>query len=448
VKFTRQKVFLLFSVLIFHFSSFPSTTQAQSTLALDTSMSVLEMWTDNLFFTFANKQDDFGTTINARIALDYESKYVVMRGVYSPTGQIYVNNSSANTFNHGSDLDFDLPFLTKRFKRIEVKFDESFNIATQLPAFSANSPRGSGAIRSPAVTSGVAGLPIQGAGGGLGGIGGVGGVAGNSLSNQGIFTNRSTTSFQNRAGVRVRYLLTESITPFLNYTNSYRKFTSSSGQDSLGHTLRTGSAYQATARTELNGFYQIQLIEFIGSGSTALQGPGGSGSTTNHSVGMGIHHDFTPTLQVTVNGAATLTETEVSSGQLNFTGGGNISKQFPDGQIALRFTQQIGSGGGLAASTTLSQNAVLTFSKVLTRYISGYADFGYGRNRSLSGATVKTDTYQIRTGVSVAILSWLFGSASYSYVNQDSAGAFGNTAQSNQVFFGLTATAPSWRILK
>lgn len=447
MKSVRQKVFLLFSVLLFHFSSFPSTTQAQSTLTLDTSMSVAETWTDNLFFTFANKEDDFGTIINARIALDYESKYVIVRGAYAPTGQIFVNNSNANTFNHGSDFDFDLPFLTKRYKRIEVKFDESFNISTQLPAFSANSPRGSGAIRSQG-TSGAAGAPLQGAGGGLGGIGGVGGVAGNSLGNQGIFTNRSTTAIQNRAGVRVRYLLTESITPFLNYTNNYNKFTSSGGQDSLSHTLRTGSAYQATARTELNGFYQIQLIEFIGSGSTALQGPGGSGSTTSHSVGMGVHHDLTPTLQVTVNGAATLTETEVSSGQLNFTGGGNISKQFPDGQIALRFTQQIGSGGGLAASTTLSQNAVLTFSKVLTRYISGYADFGYGRNRSLSGATVKTDTYQVRTGVSVAILSWLFGSASYSYVNQDSAGAFGNTAQSNQVFFGLTATAPSWRILK
>jgi len=447
VKSVRQKVFFLFSVLLFHFSSFPSTIQAQSTLTLDTSMSVAETWTDNLFFTFANKEDDFGTIINARIALDYESKYVIVRGAYAPTGQIFVNNSSANTFNHGSDLDFDLPFLTKRFKRIEVKFDESFNISTQLPAFSGNSPRGSGAIRSQG-TSGLGGAPLQGAGGGLGGIGGVGGVAGNSLGNQGIFTNRSTTAIQNRAGVRVRYLLTESITPFLNYTNNYNKFTSSGGQDSMRHTLRTGSAYQATARTELNGFYQIRLIEFIGSGSTALQGPGGSGSTTSHSVGMGVHHDFTPTLQVTVNGAATLTETEVSSGQLNFTGGGNISKQFPDGQIAFRFTQQIGSGGGLAASATLSQNAVLTFSKVLTRYISGFADFGYGRNRSLSGATVKTDTYQIRTGVSVAILSWLFGSASYSYVNQDSTGAFGNTAQSNQVFFGLTANAPSWRILK
>jgi len=129
VKSVRQKVFLLFSVLLFHFSSFPSTIQAQSTLTLDTSMSVAETWTDNLFFTFANKQDDFGTIINARIALDYESKYVIVRGAYAPTGQIFVNNSNANTFNHGSDFDIDLPFLTKRYKRIEVKFDESFNIA-------------------------------------------------------------------------------------------------------------------------------------------------------------------------------------------------------------------------------------------------------------------------------------------------------------------------------
>lgn len=280
MKSVRQKVFLLFSVLLFHFSSFPSTIQAQSTLTLDTSMSVAEMWTDNLFFTFANKQDDFGTIINARIALDYESRYVVIQGAYAPTGQIFVNNSSANTFNHGSDFDIDLPFLTQRYKRIKVNFDESFNISSQLPAFSANSPRSFGAIRNQGAGNGVSGAPIQGAGGGLGGIGGVGGVAGNSLGNQGIFTNRSTTAFQNRAGIRVRYLLTESITPFLNYTNNYRKFTSSGGQDSLGHTIRTGSAYQATGRTELNGFYQIRLTEFMGSGSTTVQGPGGRGNAT------------------------------------------------------------------------------------------------------------------------------------------------------------------------
>ena len=82
-----------------------------------------------------------------------------------------------------------------------------------------------------------------------------------------------------------------------------------------------------------------------------------------------------------------------------------------------------------------------------TRYIDGFIQFGYGRNRSLAGTTIALDTYQARGGVNITLLDWLTGVATYTYINQDSSGLFGQTAQSNQVFVGLSATAPPWKIL-
>jgi len=119
-----------------------------------------------------------------------------------------------------------------------------------------------------------------------------------------------------------------------------------------------------------------------------------------------------------------------------------ISKIFPDGSINLRIGQSIGTGGGLAASTTLNQSVVLVASKSITRFISSSFSFGFSRNRSLAGQSIQTNTFQVIGGANMRILEWLSGNVSYSYRNQDSQGSVGNTAQSNSIFIGLTARTP------
>lgn len=428
---------VIFVVVAFGFS----ISNAYARLDLDTSLSVSESFTDNLFFTFANKEDDFGTFVTPSFRLTYSNKYIKLGGTYSASAQFYANNSQANNVAHGTNFDIDLPFLNRTFKRLEVRVNESLNVSPSLPAFSGNSSRFTGAGSGVGGAGGAGGAAAAGAGGaGVGGIGGIGGLSGNSLNNQGIINQRSNnTTFQNRARILLLYHFTPVWDGNVQYSNSIQF--GNAFQNSLTHGIQTGLSFRLSDVTSINGGYRIQLIEFSG-GST------GAGNSTSHSLNLGANHQLQPTIPIHVTTSVTVTETETSASLLNFTGSGEISKIFPEGEISLRLNQGIGTGGGLAASTTLNQNAVLTASKTFTRFVSGFLHFGYSRNRSLSGRTVETDTYQFRGGANLRLLEWLSGGVTYSYTNQDSQGSVGNTASSNTIFVGLTGTAETFSFFK
>ena len=215
----------------------------------------------------------------------------------------------------------------------------------------------------------------------------------------------------------------------------------------MSHAVRTQIAYNLSEITKLKGGYSIRFVQFTG-GSGTSTGTATKGNATSHSLNVGADHLVQPTIPVNVRVAATVTETEASTTRLNFTGRGEISKIFSDGQISLRLAQGIGTGGGLTNSTTLNQSAVLTGSKAITRFINAFLHFGYSRNRSLAGSTIEIDTYQFRGGASLRLLEWLSGGVTYSYTNQDSKGSVGNTASSNSIFVGLTATADTFKFFK
>ena len=446
---TGRTKWLVVIVVVFVFV-FP-VPNTQAVLDIDASLSVAERYTDNLFFTFANKRDDFGTFVTPSVSAVFSNKDIKVGMRYAASAQFYLNNSQANAVSHGTNMIIDLPFLNRKFKNLEVRINESFNLSPSLPAFSANSSRFTGAAGGSGVGGGAAGSGgIGGAGGtggaGVGGIGGIGSLAGNSLGNQGIINQRSSSlSFQNRARILFLYHFDPRWDTSLQYANSYRGGDSS--QDSISHAVRTQIAYKLSEITKLRGGYSIRFIEFTG-GSGTSTGTTTKGDATSHSLNVGADHLLQPTIPVNVRVAATVTETEASTTRLNFTGRGGISKIFPDGQISLRLSQGIGTGGGLTNSTTLNQSAVLTGSKAITRFISAFLNFGYGRNRSLSGQSIQTDTYQFRGGASLRLLEWLSGGVTYSYTNQDSKGSVGNTASSNSIWVGLTATADTFKFFK
>ena len=449
--FSFIAIFLPFQVMV---------APAQATLTLDASLFVGESYTNNLFFTFANKRDDFGTFVTPRLTLQYESESVVIAGTYTGIGQFYVNNPGANTFINGADLFFDLPFLTKRFDRLEIKLNESFNITPQLPAFSSiasgqNFVGGNfgGTGFGPGLGGGLGGGIGPGVGGGAVGGAGVGpgagvGLAGNSLNNQGVLTNRASTAFQNRAGFRAVYHFTQAFSQSLEYTNQIQEFTTSQFQDSITHIVDTQLERQMNPRWSMNLGYTFQRIDFQGSGIANSQAPGGSGNGTSHTGNVGTYYQFSPTVPLTAQMGITYTNTELQADRVNFTGDVGVSKNFQDGNLEFRYNQQIGNGGGLAATTTLNQTVFVSANKSVTEYVSLFGTFGFARNASLTGQAIRLTTFQGNAGVSVAILSWLSGIGSYSYQNQESSGTFGNTAQSHNILIGLTATAPSWRLFR
>ena len=113
-----------------------SVLDAGAVVTLDSDLSVLETYNDNLFFTEANKKEDFGTFVSPRLKLTYESRNVVISGTYRGTAQFFVNNSQENAYAQNSNFSFDFPGLTKRYKGLEVELIESFNFSPQLQAFS------------------------------------------------------------------------------------------------------------------------------------------------------------------------------------------------------------------------------------------------------------------------------------------------------------------------
>ncbi|MDT7041984.1 hypothetical protein [Candidatus Nitronereus thalassa] len=435
---------LLFGILFLGLFISPSHAK----LTLDTSLSVSEQYTDNLFFTFANKKDDFGTFVTPRLTLIFENKHVKLGGTYTASAQFYVNNSQANTVSQGMNLIIDLPFLNRISKKLEVRVNESFNFAPDQPAFSGNSNIFSSATEiaggaGPAGGAGVAGVGAAGVGGaGVGGLGGIGGLAGNSLDNQGVFTQRTTTTFQNQARIFVGYALAPRWNANVQYTNIFR----GGLQDSLTHESPITLSYRVSEKLKISGGYNFQSIEFSSGGATTA--PGANGTATSHGVFMGTNYQLTPTIPIIANAGVSVTNTEVDTTRINFDGNAEITKNFPDGSIGLRVNQQIAAGGGVAASSTLNQNAVLTFQKSFTRLVGGFLHLGYSRNRSLAGPLIDLDSYQVRSGLNLALLRWLNAGITYSYVNQESGGQFGATAQTNQIFLGLTAIPETFTFFK
>ncbi|RMH04083.1 MAG: hypothetical protein D6704_11760 [Nitrospirae bacterium] len=284
-------------------------------------------------------------------------------------------------------------------------------------------------------------------GGGLqnvGGLGGISDITGSSLNNQGILNARSTTAFQNRAGIRLSYDWSPRVSNYVEYLNMLQLFTDPRFQNSIFHSARGGFGYVLSPRSRLDAFYRFQFVDFTGGATTQR---GGVSSSTSHSVGVGGSHLFAQTVPGSAQISVTLTEQQGFRDRVTVNGFVQIAKQFPTTLLAVNFQQQIGTGGGVFAATTLSQYVVLMANQRFSRYVNGFVQFGYGRNRSLGGQTIALNTYQARGGVTVALLDWLTGVATYTYINQDSSGLFGQTAQSNQVFIGLSATAPQWKLL-
>ncbi len=400
-------------------------SEAGAAVTLDSSLSVIEIYTDNLFFTERNREDEFGTFVSPGLRLAYRSRDVDLRGTYRGIAQFFVNNTDANTYAQNANFDIALPSLAKRFKGLRVRLFESFFAAPQLRAFSFYGEPGREITElQRMVTRGTRGGRIRG-----------GGALGPILSNQGIFTRRND-SLQNLAGVGLTYPWTPRVSPTFTYSNRLTFFSSDEFRDSVSHFIRPGLRYQWSPRTVLRTTYRVNVTDFKATNNQPAE------SFVSHSARIGARHRFSQTLEFSGNVGASITEART-----NFNFNTRIIKLFSLGSATLRLNQRVGPGGGLAAVATLNQSATGTFATSFGRRLTGLLLLGFARNTSLSTDDIDTLTYQAATGVQVLLLSWLSGSVAYSYVNQESNGIVGEGGKRNNVSFGLTAIAPTRRIV-
>ncbi|MCA9471134.1 MAG: hypothetical protein MRJ96_10655 [Nitrospirales bacterium] len=404
-----------------------SVQNVYAELTLNSSISVTETYTDNLFFdTKKNKQDDFGTFVIPRLTLTYLSRDVVLSGTYSGVAQFYVNHSGSDAYTHNANFGIDLPFLTKRYKGLEVRIVESMNFSPAVQGFSFGGDQSD--QDNPLIAAQRHGE------GGFSGNRGIAGLS-NAVGNNGVFTRRTRSgSFRNRAGVRVRYHLTPRWIPNASYMNLYTRYTDSDLNDSLSHILGTGVGYLLSSRTRLNANYTARISD-INNGDTVV----------THSVTGGVGHTLTPTVYINARAGVSFTE---SVDRVTFTSNVNVTKSFDAGVISARYFQGVTPGGGLATSGVLTQRGQISGSYPLAERVTGFLAGGIAKNKSLSGNQVDVKSYQGQAGFSILLLEWLSGNISYSYIKQKSNGSSvaGRTATVNQGFIGFTARLPAWRI--
>ncbi len=447
--------------------------QVGATLSLQSSISLTETYTDNLFFRDNDREDDFGTLFGPDLTLLFENPDIVIGATYTGRMSLYVNNSDANRYNQNANIILDLPFLTKQYRGLMVSIDETMNFTPQLDAFyfseaeNASTLQGANPVLSgTGGAGGGSGTPGSGtASGGAGSIGGAGsgsvGSIGGTGGTQGIFTSRAS-AFYNRAGVRLGYDWSPRLNTSLGYTNQYRHFFSSGFQDSLTHTGTFSVPYRTTEFTTVTPSYSYRQTDFLGKSTQNTS----ADRIIVHTAQVGLTHAFTSSLSASVSGGVAFVKQQGATEQVPVAGGGtqerqvdskfrrgfigsaNLTKTFQRGSLGLSAQQTVGSGGGLASQATRTRSVTGRGNYALTARMNAFASAGWAENDSIGGIAFDTTTYRVQTGLGYSFTQWLFGNLSYSRIDQRSRGTVATDVVVNQVFLNITAVADPWFLVR
>ena len=384
-------------------------------MTLTPSLSVSEVYNDNLFFSETDLERDFATYISPRMTLVYQSKNITLSSSYRGTLQLYSRRSDANQYAQAVAFDLGLPLLSRTIKGFDVQVTESISFTPELPAFSfADLPQEIGEEVPVSETRTLIAPDTF------------------TAANEGIQVGRRD-AFVNNAGITVSYGWSSRFNTSLSYTNQITLFKGSELQDSMNHNAGLETEYEWSDRTRLTASYRLGVSERQRGEAIIF-----------HSFLIGVGHRISPALSGDINVGGTIIRDEPAQLNLRL----QIAKNYELGSLSAQYYQAVGTGGGLATSATLSQRVLGRATRSLGRNITGFVRLAYSRNISLSGEDLDIRTFNAVTGVSVGLLSWLSGSLSYSYFNQQSRGIAGTDGERNQVMLTLGATIPSWRLVK
>ncbi len=412
---------------------------ALAIFTVESGFFVTETYTDNLFFSDEQKEDDFGTYLGPILNMKFENPDIIIGAEYRGTVQLWVNNSQANTYSQNSNITLDLPFLEKRYRGLSVQVIENFSFTPQLDAFSLSlaDENNTGAIDTQASQNS------------------------DDPGTQGAFTSRANV-FQNLAGLRLGYDWTARLTSTLSYQNQYTHFFSTGFQDSMTHTGSGSANYQLTNEANVGVSYSFSQTDYK---KNTLRTRGQIDRSRTHRATLSLFYQFSPSLTgslsggpaiTTMNGTAVVFE-DPDTGEVTIERVTNeklvtalinaaLTKTYQQGQVGLSYVQNIGNGGGLLNQPLESKTVTSRWSHSLSRRLGSFISFAWAKSKSLSGGSLNTTSYRIQAGLNQNFASWLTGNFSYSYINQNSDGAAARDAIVNQFFLGLTANAPPWRL--
>ncbi|WNM64029.1 hypothetical protein [Candidatus Nitrospira neomarina] len=420
------------------------TNAARAALTLESSFNVTQTYTDNLFFEPNNTKSDLGTFLGPNFTLRYDNPDIVLGGTYFGRLLLFAKNSNENTYFQSANVLLDLPFLTKQYKGLTVKINESMTFTPVLDAFALSGAQDISSITTPqgAVGGGRDESQESGFSQGVGGT-------------QGVFTSRAS-AFNNIGGITFGYVLLPRFSPTLQYQNLYRHFFSGDFQDSMTQSGSLSLPYRVTAQTTVSPSYTYWQTKFLGQSTASTS----ADKIISHNPSLAISHSLSPSLTVTANGGVAFVKQKNAeedgmdlSGkwQTVYMGGFSIMKTYHEGKggtASLDARQIVGSGGGLAAQATRTRVITGRIQHRFSQQIYPFAAVAYAQNNSVDGDAFDTDTYRIQVGLNYSFKYWLIGTLNYSHLDQRSKGSAANDLQVNQVFLGLTAIADPWVLMR
>jgi hypothetical protein len=382
------------SVLIVGFQK-----NAEGFVTLTPSLSASERYTDNLFFKEKDRESDFITMLSPQITLAYSDRDFSISGRYEGNAEFHRRHPETNRYGQSVFFDLNVPFLSRLVKGVDIRITENVTYSPELPSFSYD-----GGVSEE--------IPREG--------------------NEGIQVGRVDT-FRNRTGISIGYSWTPRLSGSLSYSNLINRYQGRGFQDYLTHGVGLGGAFQASRSVRWTAFYSTSVTHYEE-----------AESVTVHQVGIGNVYQAAPTVSMSIDTGAAFPPEGGTQWILSTA----LVKSAKLSSLSFRYNQQIGRGGGVTTTATLSQNLVASLSRTTGKSSSIYLQLGYGQNRTLSGPVVKISSQEIGTGIQFALFSWLNGGINYNYLNQRTEGESPGDVSRNQVVVSLTAVTLPWRIIQ
>lgn len=400
---------IIISMACFFFLFVGFCRNGYSAVIFDSSFSVSEDYNDNLFFTATDQEADFTTTLSPFLSISYTSKNIAFTIGYQGAAQLHSNNPNVDGYFQALSIDLDLPILNRQIRGVEVRVTEDVTYSPELPGFTF----GGGDKESDSGRSGTI----------------------REREGVGVQLNRTDT-FENRAGISLSYDWTDHFSTASSYKNVMTRYSGNEFEDRDAHHTTFDAAYRYpfSLRTEGTTRYDV--------GVTTGDGP----DQVIQSLGLGLSFRMTPLTTATAGGGVSFVKDE--SPQYTLLTG--LSKRFQNGNLSIQYSNEVSSGLGVVRSVTRDEEVTGQLTQVLSENTSSYVRGGYSSTKSLSGNEVDTVSTAAGVGISVRFLEWLEGSLSYDYLKQNSETGtrLGKDGERNRYLLTLTATGPSWRIMK
>ena len=374
---------------------------AEGFVTLSPSLALSERYTDNFYFTEieASREGDFTTMVGPQLTVAGNGRNWNMSARYEGDAEFNVRHPDENWYGQTLAMELNLPSVLEQVRGLDLHITESVAYVPELPAFSFGQEMGA--------------LPPE--------------------ANQGIQVGRINT-FRNRTGINLGYGWTPLFSTALSYSYLITRYHGGNLEDYVVHEGDLSGIYHASRRMQWTVTYSASVTDYERADSVAI-----------HSMNVGNLYQISPSFTINVGAGAAYIPSDSTQWTLN----GELRKTGPLGTLSLQYLRGIGTGGGVIATPTLSQNLMAQATRVLGRSASASVLLGYALNDALSGSSLKISTQEIGTGFQMNLLSWLSGGINYFYLNQRTeGGASIQDARRNLVMVTLTAATLPLRMMQ